>query len=264
MFRLSLIENLRRIADIISANRRDRDSATHWVDRMTEVARDDPKSLILVIADMARSDPPMTSAFVGEMARQLQGRTGALLFPLNWIEQRLSENNLTIEQMIYTETQAQAADQVSIGNCINSLRLLDKTDWREFVEQVSLVEHTLRMDPADEYAAMDFETRDRYRHVVEEIAKKGGLSERDVAIKAVDLATQSRGLKDRKPRASHAGYYLIDHGRDTLEKALSFRPSLPERVRRSGYTHLLLPYFFGILFITLVVAFFGYARSCHV
>ena len=258
MFRLSLIENLRRIADIISANRRDRDSATHWVDRMTEVARDDPKSLILVIADMARSDPPMTSAFVGEMARQLQGRTGALLFPLNWIEQRLSENNLTIEQMIYTETQAQAADQVSIGNCINSLRLLDKTDWREFVEQVSLVEHTLRMDPADEYAAMDFETRDRYRHVVEEIAKKGGLSERDVAIKAVDLATQSRGLKDRKPRASHAGYYLIDHGRDTLEKALSFRPSLPERVRRSGYTHLLLPYFFGILFITLVVAFFGY------
>ena len=198
MFRLALIENLRRIADIISANRRDRDSATHWVDRMTEVAREDPKNLILVIADMARSDPPLTSAFVAEMARQLQGRSGALLFPLTWIEQRLSERNLTVEQMINAETQAQAADQVSFGNSINSLRLLDTMDWREFVERLSLVEHTLRSDPADEYAAMDFETRDRYRHVVEEIAKKGGLSEGDVAKKAVELADENRGRNGRK------------------------------------------------------------------
>ena len=188
MFRLALIENLRRIADSISANRCDSDSATHWVDRMTEVVREDPKSLILVIADMARSDPPMTSAFVAEMARQLQGRSGPCLFPLTWIEQRLSERNLTIEQMINAEAQVQAADQVSFGNSINSLRLLDTMDWREFVERLSLVEHTLRSDPADEYAAMDFETRDRYRHVVEEIAKKGGFSEEDVAKKAVELA----------------------------------------------------------------------------
>ena len=260
MFRLSLIENLRRIADIIAANRRDRDSANHWVDRITDVAREDPKSLILVIADMARSDPPMTSTFVAEIARQLQGRSGALLFPLTWIEQRLSESNLTVEQMIHADTQAQAADQVSIGNSIGSLRLLDKIDWREFVERLSLVEQTLRSDPADEYAAMDFETRDRYRHVVEEIAKKGGFCEGDVARKAVELANESRGRKDRKIRASHVGYYLIDEGRDALEEALSFHPSFMDQIKRSGYTHLLPQYFCGILFITLIVAFFGYTR----
>lgn len=260
MFRLSLIENLRRIADIISANRRDRNSATQWVHRMIEVAREDPKSLILVIADMARSDPPMTSAFVAEIAQQLQGRSGALLFPLNWIEQRLSESNLTVEQMINADTQAQVADQVSIGNCINSLCLLDKIDWREFVDRLSLVEHTLRSDPADEYAAMDFETRDRYRHVVEEIAKMGGLFEGDVARKAVELANESQGRKDRKIRASHVGYYLIDEGRYSLEEALSFHPSFIDQIRRSGHIHLLPEYFCGILFITLIVAFFGYTR----
>ena len=259
MFRLALIENLRRITDIISANRRDRESATRWVERMTEAFRKDPASLILVIADMARSDPPITSAFVAEMARQLQGRSGACLFPLNWIEQRLSERNLTIEQMITAEAQGQAADQVSFGNSINSLRLLDTMDWREFVEHLSLVEHTLRSDPADEYAAMDFETRDRYRHRVEELAKKGGFSEEDVAKKAVELAAECRG-KDTKPRASHVGYYLADKGRDSLEKALSFHPSLFEKVKRQGYTHLLFPYFCGILIITLLVAFFGYTQ----
>ena len=81
MFRLALIENLRRVADIISENKRDRDSANYWVDRMTDVAKEDPKSLILVIADMARSDPPLTSAFVAEMARKLQGSSRSLLFP---------------------------------------------------------------------------------------------------------------------------------------------------------------------------------------
>jgi cyclic beta-1,2-glucan synthetase len=258
MFRLSLIENLRRIADIISANRRDSDAASHWVDRMTDVAREDPKNLILVIADMAQSDPPLTNTFVAEMARQLQGRSGALLFPLTWIEQRLSERNQTLEQMINAESRAQAADQVSFANSITSLRLLDTMDWREFVERLSLVEHTLRSDPADEYAAMDFETRDRYRHEVEEIAKKGGFLESDVAEKAVELARKSRDRNDRTGRASHAGYYLTGKGRDVLLKALSFHPSLMDQIRRSGSTPLLFLYFCGILAIMLIVASFGY------
>jgi len=260
MLRLSLIENLRRIADIIFVNRCDRDTADYWVDRMTDVAKKDPNNLVLVIADMARSDPPLTCAFVAEMARQLQGQPEELSFPLTWIEQRLSQKNLTIEQMISAEIQAQAADQVSFGNSITSLRLLDTMDWREFVERLSLVEHILRSDPDDEYAAMDFETRDRYRHVVEDIAKKGGLPEDDVAKKAVELARDSRGRKDRNDRASHAGYYLIDNGRSALLKELSFHPSLVDRIRSAGHAHLILPYFCGILFITLGVIYFGYTR----
>ena len=260
MVRISLIENLRRIADIISGNSHDIDSANHWVNQMKEVARKDPGNLILVIADMARSDPTMSSAFVAEMARQLQGQSGALLFPFSWIEQRLYERNLTVEQMINAETQAQAADQVSIGNSIGSLRLLDKIDWCGFVEKLSLVEHTLRSDPFDEYSAMNFETRDRYRHVVEKIAKMGSVSEDDVAKKAVDLAKENRDRKDQKIRASHVGYYLIDEGRNSLEKALSINPSLIDKIRRICYTHLLPLYLCGILFITLLVTFFGYTQ----
>ncbi|MDD5250138.1 MAG: hypothetical protein PHY45_14225, partial [Rhodocyclaceae bacterium] len=79
-------------------------------------ADQDPKSLILVIADMARSNPPLGSAFVAELARQLQGRGPALALPLTWIEQRLSESSLTIAQLVQAENQQQAANQVSISN----------------------------------------------------------------------------------------------------------------------------------------------------
>ena len=98
----------------------------------------------------------MTSAFVAEFARRLQGRGAALALPLTWIEQRLAESGQTIEQLVQAESQQQAADQVSISNSIGSLRLLGAMDWREFVETLSVVEQTLREDPAGVYARMDF------------------------------------------------------------------------------------------------------------
>ena len=92
-----------------------------------------------------------------------------------------------------SETQKQAGDQVSISNTIGSLRFLGSMDWREFVETMSVVEHKLREDPGGLYGRMDFATRDRYRHVVEEIAKGSQLSESDVARKAIQLAHDGTG-----------------------------------------------------------------------
>ena len=66
------------------------------------------------------------------------------MLPLTWIEQRLAERGLTIEQLVQLEAQQQAADQVSIGNSIGSLRFLGAIDWREFVED----DERGRADPA--------------------------------------------------------------------------------------------------------------------
>src|SRR6185436_12225349 len=129
MLRLALIENLRRVGARVAAAAIDRQRADRWAEQMLEVAESDPKSLIVVTADMARSNPPMSSSFVAELARRLQGRSAALALPLNWIEQRLSELGLSIAQMVQSENQQQAADQVSISNSIGSLRLLAATDW---------------------------------------------------------------------------------------------------------------------------------------
>ena len=104
---------------------------------MTAWPRRIPKSLVLVLADMARANPPLSSAFVAEFARRLQGQSPSLALPLTWLEQRLAEYGLTIEQLVQSESQNQAADQVSISNSIGSLRFLGAMDWREFVETLS-------------------------------------------------------------------------------------------------------------------------------
>ena len=102
-----------------------------------------------MIADMARSDPPMSAPFVSEFVRLLQGQGPALGLALSWIEQRLAEPGLTTDQLIQAGNQNQAADQVTIGNSIASLRFLASVDWRRFVESVSEVDQVLRSDPAE-------------------------------------------------------------------------------------------------------------------
>ena len=261
MLRLALIENLRRVGAREAASTIDRDRADAWADQMMEVALQDPKSLILVVADMARSNPPMVSSFVAELARRLQGQSAALALPLTWIEQRLSESGLTIEQLVQSETQKQASVQVSIANSIGSLRFLGAMDWREFVEAMSGVEQKLREDPGAVYGKMDFATRDRYRHAVEKTAKASRLSEGEVARKAIQLAHEGAAGAAAKggahggagdDRTAHVGYYLIDKGLPQLQRAAHARLSIAETVLRAGCRFPLFSYLGTSALLTLI------------
>ncbi len=254
MVRLALIENLRRVAARIGADRMDRNRADFWADQMTAIAVKDPKSLILSIADMARSDPPMVGSFVAEFARRLQGKSAALALPLTWIEQRLSEDGLTIEQLVQQENQHQAADQVSISNSISSLRFLGAADWRTFVETKSGVERALREDPAGVYALMDFATRDHYRHVVETTARRSGRTETEVAGLAIDLARQASATAGPDATTRHVGYYLAGAGRAQLDRAAGARLSIGESARRWCLRHPLTLYGGSVTALTLAPA----------
>ncbi len=246
MLRLALIENLRRVAERIVSGRVDRDLAVTWARKLTKLAQRDPKNLILVIADMARSEPPMTTPFVSELARRLQGQGPALALPLTWIEQRLAESGSSIEQLVRSGNQLQAADQVSVSNSIGSLRLLGSIDWREFVEARSVVERTLHRDPNAAYPAMDFATRDRYRHVVEGIAKAGGLAEEEVAQRAIDLARSAGEREGTDHRTAHVGYWLIDRGLPELQRRAQVRLS-PGPKLRSWASRRSLPLYLGAI-----------------
>ncbi len=252
MLRLALIENLRRVAVRIAAGRADRDLAAGWVERMMAVAEKDPKSLVLVIADMARSNPPMTVPFVSEFTRCLHGHGLALALPLIWIEQVLAEQGLAVEQLVRLGNQQQAADQVSISNSIGSLRFLGNMDWRGFVETMSAVDKILRDDPAGIYSEMDFATRDRYRHVIEKVAKASSLSETEVAEHAIQFARMAQATgQPGAERASHVGFYLIGHGLNALEKQAKIHFSAARQLTKIGLSYPLASYLGAIALLTL-------------
>ena len=79
---------------------------------------------------------------------------------------------------------------VTVRNVITSMRLISAVDWAEIFESVSLVDAVLRAD--SDFAEMDFPTRDRYRHAIEELARGSARSELDVARRAIHAARRAR------------------------------------------------------------------------
>ncbi len=254
MLRLGLIENLRRVAVKMSQYRSERLQADHWVRQMAEVVKKEPQNLILVLADMVKAVPFLSCSFVAELSGRLHTLGAASSMPLGWLEQRLSASGTTIEEMVRTESQLQAANQVSISNCLSSLRNLESIDWRGFVEKQSLVEQILSRDPAGIYGEMKFGTRDQYRHVVESLARKGRLDEPVVAEKAVALAARPETGPGGDGRSNHVGFYLIDDGRPQLEKELGLDKNLAIKFRRLARKHAFPLYLSAIILLTAIMA----------
>ena len=224
MLRLALLENLRRIAMRVATTEAQRRSADQWSNRLVRAAEDDPSTLVVILGELAREEVG-NAGFVGELHRRLQGQHPALALVLQWLEQRLSLVHLTIADLIRTDHQAQAADQLAVANTISSLRRMGAIDWRDFVEGLSPVEQLLRRDPSGIYPTMDFATRDRYRHVIEQLARRcrpaGASAEAMIAEVVLDLCRGSDGQADVPD--THVGWWLIDEGRTRLETQLALR-----------------------------------------
>jgi len=254
MLRLAVIENLRRVCGKIALDMIDHNLADYWADKMIDTIKSQTDDLILTIADMVRSKPPLSSPFVAGFTRSLQGKGPALALPLSWLEQQLAGMGTNSNVIVRQESQKQAADQVSVRNSIGTLRFIGRTDWREFVETLSIVQQQLIKDPAGIYPLMDFATRDRYRHVVESIAKASSLPEMDVAQKVLALAGRHKDANPSAKREQHVGYYLIDKGVSETEQATGVRYSAISNLRRTFSRITLFLYLSSIAVLTSLIS----------
>src|SRR5262249_52385614 len=140
--------------------------------------------------------------------------------------------------------------------------VLSALDWSVFFEKVSLVDRMLRQDPAGVYAHQDFTTRDRYRQMVEKLARGSGVLEQEVAGLALELAGRSevsprspvegsRGFPHTDPR-THVGCYLVGKGRAELARRIAYHPPLRDRLREGAQAHPYLVFFGSITLFTVL------------
>lgn len=254
MLRLALIENLQRIASRLQEDQNHRDTANSWVDKLQLMANTKPSGLIEVVADMSKSDIPLSSAFVSEFCQRISLHNPVLYIVRSWLEQRLGEEGLSTEELIHIESQNQAADQLSVNNCIRSFSTLAVIDWKEFIETLSIVEKTLLNDPAGIYEFMDFTTRDHYRHQIEAIARSCSKSEQEVAEQAISLAKKAISNQSDN-RESHVGFYLIEEGNKLFLKSLKVKKKFTSRIQNLVSCYPLFFYAGGILLFSLAVCF---------
>ncbi len=237
MLRFGLVENLARLAGLVLESRGSRDLADTWVDRLLAEDTGSDMGQSPVLAALAQAYPTITSAFAMRLLQRLRLYDGErdIGAVVRWLEQQPVVPYNNIEALIHAEHQRQAINQVSIGNTITSMRMLSSIDWDDWFEQVCFVEHILRQDPCGAYGQSTFATRDQYRHIIEQLARRSGVSEIDVARRVVDLARTAP--QDGSPRYRHVGYYLIDAGRTALESELGYHPTPAQAIQRLIMQH---------------------------
>ncbi len=234
MLRIVLIDRIRWLAEELDQNLCDRQEADYWANRLLMAARRDPNQIFAILADLSRQQPEPSTHFAFQLTGHLYDEEAAVVPVVSWLERKLAN---TLGEVVLAEQARQAAAHASIGNAVTSLRQLTLLDWREIFEDQSRVERTLAEDPAGVYARMDFDTRNRYRCVVEELSRSGGIREGDVAAAALELAAEAgRDRTDGGPHG-HVGYYLIGPGRRRLVERLGIRETLRHRVLERIYRH---------------------------
>lgn len=232
--RLVLIENFRRLADRIVQSQIARYEADTLADSLLGVGEAPPRSVDEVIEIL--QSRTINRGFAVQLLQRLrfqESRAGAIL---HFLDENLTARGQDIEAWVTSEHNGQSTANITARNIITSSRLISALDWSEFFEDISLVDKILR--EGSNFASMDFPTRDRYRHRIEELSRFSKLTELDVA-KLI--------LKD-------PGYYLIGDGQFEFEKSIQFRPGFRIRILRWYIKNGTLLYLGSILILTALIS----------
>jgi cyclic beta-1,2-glucan synthetase len=216
ILRIVMIENIRRLVELILFTQTEREKADQWIFPLLE-HEEDKASWETILKTLSPVDE-YSSAYAEQILKRMRehGVEGAPL--LHWVDEAISKQDTTIEELAKLERQRQAMYQVSMGHAISSIHFIAAEDWPRFFEEVSSIERVFQKDPSNIYGQMDFDSRDAYRHEVEKIARNYKTSELVVARKVLSRA--EKALERGDFVSAHIGYDLLDSGRTSLEEDL--------------------------------------------
>jgi cyclic beta-1,2-glucan synthetase len=162
-------------------------------------------------------------AFVIRLLQRSREREPAAGVLRQELDAALAARSQTIEEAIRADGRHQASEQAFMSSLVGTLRLISTFDWTEFFERVSLVEQVLHRDPVGVYGSMDFQSRDRYRHAVEEMARPQGRRACETGRRTHARGAQRarRVLPDRRrPQAIRERHRLEPAARDPRPTAV--------------------------------------------
>src|ERR1700722_7302749 len=213
--RIVLVENLRRLADLIMHSGAARQEANSLADRLLGASGlvAEPASIVL----SKRNGTTLPDAFAVQLVHRLRDQDPRITPALTWLDEHLAARQTTADAGVRDVHRKQGASNVTVRNIITSLRLISDVDWKDLFEDLSLVDDLLAAD--SNFRDMDFPTRNLYRSAIEDLARGSNLTELDVAQRALLAAKriEATGVRDAEARRSDPGYHLFAGGRLDFE-----------------------------------------------
>ncbi len=249
--RVVLIENLRRLSARIVGSQMARAQADQVADELLGLGGVPKRSNEEIIEEL--NHKPLSIGFAVQLVQRLRFQEGVVASFLNWLDEKLTSEGLSADKIVQDVHSSHTAANVTVRNIINSMRLMSSLDWRDLFEEVSLVEDKLQQNPL--YGQMDFMTRDKYRHSIEQLSRGSKLTELEVADA---LLKKTQQCSDKK---IDLGYYLISNGRYEFEKEINYDVKIRARFLRWYISHRTLLYLGSISVLTGFFLYWCFSQS---
>ena len=257
MLRIALVESIQNMVIIAMDDLRQRQLADFWANRLIAANQQDSKTLFSTLAELSKKESLPSPYFSARLVGQLYDEPSVLSPVQSWLERA---HNKRLHDLNLQEQKRQTREQMSCANAFTSLRQLALLDWREMFEMLSRVEQILRTDPSGNFSLMDFNTRDRCRQAVEELARNSAQAEEQIARGVLKLAVQSAQQSTDELRGQ-VSYWLIGEGRTELAGVIAGRERLRYRILAWIYNYhapvYLLSVGSAVILLTAVIVYFG-------
>jgi cyclic beta-1,2-glucan synthetase len=255
MLRLRLIEWIQFLSIHLDNRMREGELASFWGNRLLSAARHEPNKLSVVIEHLSEEQVKPSPHFAEELLEHLFDEESVIPFVRKWLENFFTS---PLNEVLHQEQIYETSEQVIFSSSVMSLITLSQLVWPQIFEEVSLINESLKKDPAGIYSQMDFSTRNKYREVIEEIARHSNYTEEEVSYQVLELAE-----KGKHETEQHVGYYLIDDGRLILEKKLNYHLNFINHLRQTIISHSTLVYLGGIILITAFFELYLFGLLFH-
>ncbi|MEI7993910.1 MAG: glucoamylase family protein, partial [Methylococcaceae bacterium] len=247
--RVILVENLRRMAVRIMRSQTGRQLADEFLDHVEQISSQIDKQDTSLPEGVLPS-APLRQAYAVQILQRLHDPHPGTELSLDFLIEWLNGQDINFDEIVHQEHADQIADNQTVRNIIISMRSISAFEWPHFVEGASLIDECLRAH--DGYGAMDFLTRDRYRHAIEELAKRSPHSEVEIARRVIGKVQPVSKHSVPDARQQEPGNYLIGADRYAFEREVDYRPSFKQRFLRGYIAHSGLAYTGSLGLLTLL------------
>ncbi len=192
MLRFALVEELQRLATDVVKARRSRESARRWGLLFADPTVPPNKVISRALREASRTSGRLPAAFVVELLQWLRDQPASAAPAWEALHERSAGAGRLARGNASPRAQARGdqSGRHRQHHHQHAAPVLDRTG-RCSSSGSAWSSRSCAGDPAGAYGKMDFPTRDRYRHSVEELAKGAKQPETEVARRVVALAEEA-------------------------------------------------------------------------
>ena len=262
---IAIIENIRQICEAIYISQIEKFKVESIIERLIDFSSNQKFKNLKINPKLNIKINDVKYPFIEYMSYKLKKYGKKTESFLRILEEETLKTGSSVSEIIKREHFDIAVRKISIGNCITSIKKVQRINFLEIFEKINSVEEILKQDPANVYEKMDYKTKENYRNKIKKISKKTKISENYIAGKLLELAKEAKQNENEvvtnKEKKTHVGYYLFEKNLNILYKKLQFKE---EKILSSNAKVKL--YIYLIAFFSIVIASFiayKYQQNVH-